>query len=139
MKKLILILLSTLLWSCGGGGGSSGSSDLVGGVYTGNLGLTSNSCGASIPSALPVDWRVSQSGSDITLEAKPADTIFTGALTDDDQITVSRQDIDEGCTIDLEIRINSIQAESGFGRLTVTSSCPADRCRFTYEGSLQRS
>lgn len=81
MKRILLILLVSFMFSSCGGGGNGSSLPFYGGAWLANLRVVSNPCGFSF-GAVTVLYNVNQMAQNVTVENVSTDVALDGVATD---------------------------------------------------------
>lgn len=137
-------ILSLALVACGGGGGGGGGGgddvDFVGGVYRGEMTMSSNPCAIPVDASQVAAWDVNQAGTDIVLTAQNGTGNTYEGTTDGEVILCSKTSVtDDGCTLVSRIRIQDITASSGNAIFQLDANCGRGVCSVQYLGTLART
>jgi hypothetical protein len=134
----LIFLFFTSLSSCGGGGGAGGSS-FFGGVYSGVLVLSLDSCGLFKVNSSSVTWTVNQDAERIVLDVSGGGS-FAGGPTGDNSFEVGETATDSNnCTSTSKILLQNITDTTAHGISYAKVSCGAVTCEVAYSGPLNRA
>src|SRR5262245_38069279 len=129
------VALTLLFAGCGGGGGSG--APCLGGVYSGLVVKTADTCRALLSPTASVSLTVNQDGSRIVVNQGLL--TYEGQVVSDSSFSGVYQDTSGGCDRKVQNTISEISANSGTLHETLSVTCGIVTCQVTYVGTLDRT
>ena len=141
-RHIAIAGLVTMTVGCGGGGGGGGSINSFAGVWSGQLELTTNPCGANVDPVLYPILTINQDERHVVVESNSGDT-FEGTATDE-RLSVQKTtptDCSAGngsATVSIDMDRHGHES-SAITILSVSSTCGPFTCSDSYLGTVERS
>lgn len=140
-NRITLFFLAISLAACGGGGsnGSGGSEpQFLGGIYSGSVSLTGNTCPIVVPLTNSVQYTVNQDDKRIVLEASPSKATYVGSPLLKDSFVASAIIESDKCKTETAIIMSDIQSTKAKVEVIIETRCQLTRCAVDYTGVLDR-